>query len=757
MIVSVHDTNPDLLYNSIHQADFVLPVSGAVRRLLLSRGVPPERLISFRNRIDLSLFKPRADGAEREAIRGKFPNQRIVLHVGRKTPQKNLDTLLKALAVLGQEYAGIFIGQGDESRYRALARELAIESRCLFLKSVPNESLPSYYSFTDVFCVPSRYEGFGVVFLEALACGAAIVSSNIPPINDLVEHGRSGWLVDSYEDPEAVASAIRRISNDTILRAHLRHHTREAALPYRQETVDALEASIYERVLSEWKSPAKSPLRPEARSGPKATSSPCSSTSAARPARVSIVMPVFNGERYLSDAVSSILEQTHKDFELIVVNDGSTDGTRGILEGFGDPRMRVLHQENEGLPAALNRGFAEATGELLTWVSSDNTCEKVFLSTLRAALDAHPEVGFASSRFALVDAEGHFLRLSRPQDLSYAGVLTKDFELASFLYRRDCIQAIGEYDTSLLGAEDWDMWLRILQKFRAVYVADVLQNYRLHGRSMTAKMQGKISRASLRAFSLARERIGGRLDPAAIIPEIKQLAESTRAVSDGARLLSAKLLGMPFVPGELILETLSHDSFPEEAECRILMMLSLARAGQYDELEAILRSLDNPAQGEYAPYVRMASEALRARSGERLVLSHEKVAALIPRGPLDLARLESRRVFMTGYDFPIPDRLRAEAEASIQQDDLQRARQLLQEVLERVPEDTGALIDLAVVEDSEGNREEASRLLAKALELDPNNVIARNNLDLIAVRSRFEKLIVELEAAKRTDRPDQGL
>jgi hypothetical protein len=101
--------------------------------------------------------------------------------------------------------------------------------------------------------------------------------------------------------------------------------------------------------------------------------------SSASAAKVSVVLPTYNHLQLLPTAVESVLAQTYQDFELIIVNDGSTDGTREYLNSLKDPRVRVIHQDNKHLPEALNTGFRATRGELLTWISSDNYCVPVFL------------------------------------------------------------------------------------------------------------------------------------------------------------------------------------------------------------------------------------------------------------------------------------------------------------------------------------------------------------------------------------------
>src|SRR5262249_10919089 len=135
--------------------------------------------------------------------------------------------------------------------------------------------------------------------------------------------------------------------------------------------------------------PSSSIAQPCAPSVGPSTPAPPPSTTPVRPAdapRVSVVLPVYNHLRFLPEAIRSVLAQTYRDFELVIVTDGSPDGTKEYLDALTDPRIVVVHQENRRLPGALNTGFAHARGELLTWVSADNHCAPLFLEALVGAL-----------------------------------------------------------------------------------------------------------------------------------------------------------------------------------------------------------------------------------------------------------------------------------------------------------------------------------------------------------------------------------
>ena len=261
VIVSVHDQRPDWLHDSIRNADQVIAVSELVRRLVVGRGVPEKQIVTIPNRVDFEVFRQIDEPAKRSAFEQRFPGQHRILHVGRKSAQKNLDTLIRTLPLLGEDYTVIAVGRGDVLPYEKLADELGVRGRCHFVESVPSAELPEFYSFCDCFCTPSRHEGFGIVFIEALACGAVVVAPDIAPINEFIcDHG-NGLLVKQAEDPIAFAAAIRRACTDVDLRRRLSQAARPSVQSFERRLVDALEAEFYDRVVSRRNIPS-SPTTP---------------------------------------------------------------------------------------------------------------------------------------------------------------------------------------------------------------------------------------------------------------------------------------------------------------------------------------------------------------------------------------------------------------------------------------------------------------------------------------------------------------
>lgn len=214
--------------------------------------------------------------------------------------------------------------------------------------------------------------------------------------------------------------------------------------------------------------------------------------SAAAP-RVSMVMPVHNGARWLADAIDSVLAQDFRDFELILVNDASRDESPAIMAEAAarDPRVRLIGLEkNVGLPAALNTGFAEARGALHSWTSDDNLLRPEMLSRLVAELDAHPDADVVHADFTLIDEAGTDLGRSRVGPIDR--LLHGNNVGACFLYRARVTEALGGYDTGLFGVEDYDFWLRAAQRFDFVALHEDLYLYRKHGGSLTSQRAEQI-------------------------------------------------------------------------------------------------------------------------------------------------------------------------------------------------------------------------------------------------------------------------
>lgn len=208
---------------------------------------------------------------------------------------------------------------------------------------------------------------------------------------------------------------------------------------------------------------------------------------------VSIVLPTYNGASYLAEAIQSCLDQTYTNWELIVVDDASSDETPDILSRFAaqDDRLRVIrHDQNKRLPGALNTGFCAARGDYLTWTSDDNLYRPEALQALVEFLETHPETDVVYADYSLIDAQDQItgqVSVADPRALVYKSVVR-----ACFLYRRAVQEALGGYDEDLFLAEDYDFWLRASARFTLTPLHRDLYLYRFHGSSLTDQYKPQV-------------------------------------------------------------------------------------------------------------------------------------------------------------------------------------------------------------------------------------------------------------------------
>ena len=194
---------------------------------------------------------------------------------------------------------------------------------------------------------------------------------------------------------------------------------------------------------------------------------------------VSCILPVYNGERYLQESITSVVNQTFKDWELIIIDDGSTDNTAAILDAQTDERIRIYHNErNRKLPATLNRGFLMARGNFWTWTSHDNRYLPHAFGAMINALTDFP-VDIVYSDYHIIDAQGSRIAgcsAPMPEQLKYQNSVH-----ASFMHTPSVWHDLGGYDETLFRSEDWDFWIRawlIGKKFDIIPFP--LYEYRVH-------------------------------------------------------------------------------------------------------------------------------------------------------------------------------------------------------------------------------------------------------------------------------------
>jgi tetratricopeptide (TPR) repeat protein len=204
---------------------------------------------------------------------------------------------------------------------------------------------------------------------------------------------------------------------------------------------------------------------------------------------VSVIIPNYNHARFLGDAVRSVLEQSHRDFEIIVVDDGSTDDSGEVAAGFGD-KIRYIYQTNAGLSAARNTGLRAAKGSLIGVLDADDMYEPNSVETLVAALQADPEADGVYCGYQFVDETNNLLPQIENRPVPSADLYTvlldgNFFVPESIFLRRRVYDDVGFFDETLRACEDWDVWLRAAKKYRIIHSPHILTRHRVLAGSMS--------------------------------------------------------------------------------------------------------------------------------------------------------------------------------------------------------------------------------------------------------------------------------
>lgn len=200
--------------------------------------------------------------------------------------------------------------------------------------------------------------------------------------------------------------------------------------------------------------------------------------------KVSVILPTFNRAAVLKNAIRSVLGQSLKGFELIIINDGSTDKTEGVILGFKDPRIVYLKKKHGGPAAARNLGLSKACGKYVSYLDDDDIYYPGHLKILSGFLDKHPHCG-------LVYAKAHFQKNGKIFLAYPFGYSKKWLEVDniipynSLMHRRSVLKRTGLFDEKLLVASDWDMWLRISDRYKISHIKKIISRINFTKNSLT--------------------------------------------------------------------------------------------------------------------------------------------------------------------------------------------------------------------------------------------------------------------------------
>ena len=229
---------------------------------------------------------------------------------------------------------------------------------------------------------------------------------------------------------------------------------------------------------------------------------------------ISIILPVYNGEQYLAESIESVLAQTYQYWELLILDDCSTDKTQIISKEFEKRDNRIKYYRNEKnlkLPGNLNRGFSLSKGSYLTWTSDDNRFRSEALEVMVNSLLANKaDLTYAS--YQVIDENDNDIEIISADQNPTDHILGSNVVGACFMYTRKAYESTGDYDTELFWVEVFDYWQRMIALFKPIPINNVLYDYRWHESSLTSTRKKDLYGKRLEEMLSKNRKLYGRLN-----------------------------------------------------------------------------------------------------------------------------------------------------------------------------------------------------------------------------------------------------
>lgn len=359
-------------------------------------------------------------------------NQNLILAVGRLVERKGFDVLIRAMQTVKDKINDaklVIIGDGyDKSRLNKLVDSLKLKNQVSLLGNANNFTLEQHYKHAKVFAMISReingdIEGFGIVYLEAAMRGLPSVAGKSGGASEAVQHNFTGLCVEPFDENEIAKSLIYFLTNE---------HEREK-----------MGRAAYFRAIEKfnWQETLK-PLDSLIKNAHPILTGPL----------VSIIIPVYNHYKDLLDCLKHIKQQSYKNYEIIVVDDGSDEKFE-----LKDNSIRLIRQENAGAPSARNIGFKESRGKYILFCDADVIMNPNMLAKMVETLECNKHISFVYSSFYFGWKRFEAIKFS-PSILA-----KKNYIHTTSLIRREHVEL---FDESLKKFQDWDMWLQMVLRGR---------------------------------------------------------------------------------------------------------------------------------------------------------------------------------------------------------------------------------------------------------------------------------------------------
>lgn len=368
--------------------------------------------------------------------------------------------------------------------YKRRTNEEGVADAFTFTGYVPYSDLPAWIARMSLFVAPVHTESFGQVSPFAMGMALPVVGYDVGALREITN---APQLLAPAGNVAALSNVIIDLLDDRERRLRIGdENARRARELFSVQSMIQRYESVYAEVRTTkrgWVTQIGSAARPSLRGTTPVQSAPA----------VTVLMAVRNGERFLRETIDSILNQHFDDFEFLVVDDASTDGTQAILRSYRDPRIRVLvNEQHLGLSRSLNRGIGEARGRYIARTDADDISEPERLARQVQLLDGRPDIALVGSCYTIIDEEGRETgRRWVPCDqheIRWMLQFCNAFAHSAVMLRRQVLNTVGHYDESLAYAMDYDLWLRIAARGRVGNLNEFLLRWRTSPASLTSTL-----------------------------------------------------------------------------------------------------------------------------------------------------------------------------------------------------------------------------------------------------------------------------
>ncbi|MFA6136378.1 MAG: glycosyltransferase [Candidatus Paceibacterota bacterium] len=207
--------------------------------------------------------------------------------------------------------------------------------------------------------------------------------------------------------------------------------------------------------------------------------------------KISVVMSVYNGEKFLKGAINSILSQTFTDFEFIIINDGSTDKSLDTIKTYQDPRIKIISRENKGLTHSLNEGIKMSKGSYIARMDADDISLPTRLEEQIKFLELNKEIAICGTWAKIIDEKGEEMgEYKTPinnEEIKRRIIFHNPFIHPSVMFKKEIMETVGLYNPKLKHVEDYELWTRIVSKFKTANIPQFLLKYRQNKTGITSR------------------------------------------------------------------------------------------------------------------------------------------------------------------------------------------------------------------------------------------------------------------------------